>query len=284
MNNINYKLYIFSATTDKYQLLDVQDNDFLNIYSLENITDITTQKDNITRDLTLYGTERNNIALGHLYNISRYSSEDFTTDLQHNFKPNQQIKCILLENNVEIIAGNLVVKTINVNEGNIKYNCAIIGNVASFFSDLSSRNLDELDSLKEVINYDMSYIKHSWNGEQKYIIPQIDFGVDERKEIKEGDNIFVPDWWDSGYDFKNFRPAFFVKSYVDAIFRGFTFNAEIEKYSQFDFDDNLIKKYSYTSDFINTKEFKSIFIPHNGESLTSNITGEWSYLTLDNTI
>lgn len=110
MNNINYKLYIFSATTDKYQLLDVQDNDFLNIYSLENITDITTQKDNITRDLTLYGTERNNIALGHLYNISRYSSEDFTTDLQHNFKPNQQIKCILLENNVEIIAGNLVVK------------------------------------------------------------------------------------------------------------------------------------------------------------------------------
>lgn len=276
-NNINYKLYIFSSPTDQFQLLDVQDNDFLNIYSVENIQDITSRKDNITRDLTLYGTERNNIALGHLYNISRYSSEDYPSDLQHNFKSNQPIKCVLLENNIQIIEGNLIVKTIEVNDGSVKYNCVIVGAIASFFQDLSSRNIDELDSLKELINYDMSYIKESWKGEENYIIPQLDYGVDERV----GDDV---DFWDSAYDFKNFRPAFFVKSYIDAIFRGFRFNTTTQKYTQLDETGSKLDKYSYTSYFINTPQFKSIFIPHNSESLTTNVEGEWSYLTLDDTI
>ena len=274
-----YSLFIIDKKNNEYLELDIEasESDMLSIFSIENIQDITTQKDNVTRDITLKGTKNNNIAFGNLYDISRYSSEDYVTDLQHNFKANQMIACVLLENNIQIIEGNLLIKTIEVNEGNIKYTCAIIGNVGSFFGDLSSRNLDELDSLKEQINYDMAYIRESWTGEKKYIIPMVDYGVDERV----GNDV---DWWDNKYDFKNFRPSFFVKSYIDAIFRGFRFNSNTDKYTQLDESGNKINKYSYTSDFINTPQFQSIFIPYNGESLTSNVTGEWSYLTLDNTI
>ena len=273
-----YTLYIFSDLNKHYEQLDIEPIDLTNIFSLENMQDITKRKDSITKDLTLKGTHNNNRVLGHLYNLSRYSSDNYFKDLQHNFKANRQVKCILWENNVELVNGSLLIKNINVNPNNrnIEYQCQIVGNTVTFFSELKERKLTELDSLSLNILYNITNIKNSWTTPNlNYLFPTLDYGKDER--VSEGD--VQPNYWDNSFSIKNYRPAIYVKAYIDALFRGFRFDEDKNKYTQFDANNQLLNKYTYSSTLINSPSFKKLFIPDGEENFTKPFNGVWAVAT-----
>src|SRR5690606_16773765 len=135
-----YELYIIND--DGVYTLDVESIDFNTIFKLENIQDITKREDSITKNFTLKGTKNNNNVLGYLYNLSKFSAETLATNLE----PNRKIKCQLFENNIQIISGSLLIQDIEIKNGDITYNCIIVGEVVSFLNDISDRYLHELDS------------------------------------------------------------------------------------------------------------------------------------------
>ncbi|WP_185216315.1 hypothetical protein [Sphingobacterium mizutaii] len=287
--NTKYSLFIFSNNTNDYQELDVEEIQMINIFSLENIQDITTRKDNVTKELQLKGTPNNNIALGNIYDISTYSSDTYATDLQHNFIRNRSVRCSLLENNVEIVRGKLFITDIAVNKGNITYDCSIVGNQASFFGELADREITDLDSLNDTIPFTIAHIRDTWNNPNyRYLIPQLDFGIDERMstwETVDGqDEEVIPEWWNNSYDFKNFRPAIKLKGYLDAIFRGFRYDTINKKYTQLDINGNPIKLYDYKIELEGNDDINKIFIPNNNEHLTKQVTGLLSTVTTPNTV
>lgn len=276
----NYSLYIFSDVSNDYERLDIEDNDMLVIFSLENIQDVTTRKDNITKGITLKGTKQNNIALGHLYNISSYSESSYHKDIGHNFVRNRMVRCILLENNIEIINGKLLINEVNINNSIVTYDCTIIGNQVSFFGELSDRELSELNSLNDVIPFTISQIRNTWSFplNYKYIFGQLDYGIDERPILYQTDEEgqpyeVVPNWHDSSYDLRNFRPQIWLKSYFDAIFCGWRYDTVNEKYTQFDANGYPLNLYNYSIETLGNDNFNNIFISNNEEQLTYDYTG-----------
>ncbi|WP_166334602.1 hypothetical protein [Sphingobacterium chungjuense] len=246
-----FTLHIFSSITNEYKQLDLDDtSDMLTIFSVENIADISARKDNITKDLVLKGTDNNNQALGNLYDISRYSSDTYPTDLSHNFVPNKQIKCILLENQIQVMGGSLGVRNIKIDNNNITYECAIIGSLVSFFGRIKDQSLDKVNYGNIYYTWNWDSIQQSWSNGSDILYPTIDYGIDERV----GDNINT---WDSTYDIKNFRPALRLTKYLSSIFSGYTLDTSRI--------DTIIK---------------DVVIPFNEEYLLKEFNYQWGTVTM----
>lgn len=275
-----YTLFIEDEITNTWYDLDIDTVDFTTVFALDELQDISLRKDNYTKDLIINGTSKNNILLGRLYDISRHADNNLKQSTGFNFQANRYINCQLFENNIQLISGKLIVKNINVKNGVITYDCAILGNVFSFFNDIKDRELSDLDSIDDVITYNMATILDSWVSGDRYSFPTIDYGYDERPIIKdEEENEIIPDWYDNNYDFKNFRPAIYAKHYIDSIFRGWRLNESTNKYTQFDSSNNKLKKYSYSSEFINSNYFKSLIIPMNEMDFVKKVNGVWNTLS-----
>lgn len=277
-----YTLYIFSDVDNSYNLLDVEAIQMTNIFSVESITDLTKRKDSITKDFTLKGTHANNRALAHLYNISSYSSESYVTDLNHNLKKNRTVRCILLENNIEIVNGSLLIMDadINVLTRDITYNCQIVGHMVSFFGQMNNRELSELDSLNDNIPYTIARIRDTWNfpNNYRYAFGQCDYGYDERLSIWQTDENgedyeIIPNWWDSAYDFRNFKLGITLKGYLDAIFRGWRYDSTTKKYTQLQANGTPISTYTYEIETLGNDDINRIYIPHTGEQMSYEFTG-----------
>ncbi|WP_313511631.1 hypothetical protein [Sphingobacterium sp.] len=114
-----------------------------------------------------------------------------------------------------------------------------------------------------------------------YIIPQLDYGEDDRVDYDgnmEGERIII-NYWDKEYDFKNFRPAIYLKAYIDAIFKGFVIDNDTGFASQFS-DGQMLNKYGYDCELFNSKNFNKIFIPYNEESFKRTSNGTWCTITM----
>lgn len=113
-----------------------------------------------------------------------------------------------------------------------------------------------------------------------YIIPQLDYGEDDRVDYDgnmENERIII-NYWDKEYDFKNFRPAIYLKAYIDSIFKGFN----VDNYgnvSQLK-DGQMLNKYGYDCELFTSKNFNKIFIPYNGESFKRTSNGTWCTITM----
>lgn len=262
MNNNKYTLFIEDEITSTWYDLDIDNIDFTTVFALDELQDLSSRKDNYTKDLTINGTSKNNILLGRLYDISRHADSNSKQSTGFNFQANKYINCQLFENNVQLITGKLLVKDIVVKNGNITYSCTILGNVFSFFNEIKDRNLSDLDSIDDTVTFSIGDIQDSWvktYSQQKYVYPSIDFGYDDRTSGNT---------WDNSFDIKNFKPATRLKYILLSIFRGWRFDAVNEKYTQFDELGNKLKKYNVQSDFLNEDNFERLIIPSNQEYIS----------------
>lgn len=166
MANNLYKIYVTS--NDEWKELELDDLNLSTVFSVEEINDISQRKDNITKTIVLKGTKINNQVFGALYNMDREvaSASVNPTNLMYNYKPNKYVDCFVLENNVEIIRGKLLVTSIDIIDGIIYYNASIVGTVYSFFSQLTDRRLEDLDSFNIApynnLVFNAQNIKQSW--------------------------------------------------------------------------------------------------------------------------
>lgn len=211
-------------------------------YSIDDLKNIDTKTSSFTKTIVLPGTARNNDILG---NIFEFNNSNFTNDLlpnvKYNFNAAKSARCRMITNGMYSIKGTLRLIEIII-DGNIEYECFIVGELGGFAMALAAKKIEDLDFSTYNQVYSIANIVSSWdnynNGSGIYY-PLIDIG-----KVSTGPPYGVEK---KDYQYRAFRPALFLKEYIDKIFES--------------------AGYTYECDLFNTERFKSLIIPYNRKEL-----------------
>jgi hypothetical protein len=137
---------------------------------------------------------------------------------------------------VQIFKGTLRILEIVVDKETIEYQCSVFGELGGFMTTLGNKKLENLDFSAYDHVYNTTNITASWDAArgEGYFYPLIDYGNVSTNKVD--------------FQYTTFRPAIYIKEYIDKIF------ANIE--------------YTYECDFFATDYFKRLVIPHNQKQLT----------------
>jgi hypothetical protein len=228
---MNSELYIEGERADLSK-----DMSSLITYSIDDVKDFSARSTSYSKTIVLPGTQKNNKIFGHLFNIA--SSNEYNasgSNIGYNFNPSLSAKCILFQDNIQVMSGGLrVLEIIQIGDV-IEYECAIHGNLSSLSYALAGKLIQDLDFSEYDHTYSLSNILTSWDSAagKGYTYPLIDYG---------SYSINKKDW-----DVRTLRPAFYLKEYLSKMFKaaGFSFNSK----------------------FFDTNFFKALIVPHNRKRL-----------------
>lgn len=244
----HYQLFIKDGAN--VQELDIDTVDFSTVFSVSDTSNIGGRKDNITQNVQLKGTKNNNIIFGNLYDIGR-DVGGFAANMLTNYAPNKRVKCYVFENSMQIISGYLLVSSVAVSGNEILYDCLITGDVVTFMGSLDDRELTDLTSLKSFTHtYNYDTIKASWDSDKPYLYPMISYGVNHMS---------------NDFDIRNYRPAIWLQTYFDAIFKGFDVSESgtVTQPQQ--------SKYTWSGSIKNDAAFTKAFVPFNDVLFTKQV-------------
>jgi len=196
-----------------------------------NIADIAkpdTRKADFSKTIELPASKKINKIFEHIF--------DLNTDLQ-TFNPNLKTNVTYLVNGEVQIDGYLQIKSIKNKDGEIIYNCIIIGRIGNFIADLQNNELTDLDLSSLDHTYTKANQSATWNLPltTDYVYPMINYGVNYGTLEAGTENWTVPSLY----------PAIKAKKYIDAIFDS--------------------AGYTYTSSFFNSTLFNTLIIPFNNK-------------------
>ena len=186
--------------------------DSLNPNLTFNIADIAKpdqRKADFSKTITLPASKRINKIFEHIFDVN--------TDLQ-TFNPNLRTDIIYLVNGEVQLDGYLQLKSIKNKDGQINYDCVIIGRIVNFFTDLQDQELTDLDLTSLNHDYTKSNQLATWNLPltTDYVYPMTNY------DINYAGLGFSESWYVT-----DFFPAIKVKKYLDAIFSsiGYTYTS-----------------------------------------------------------
>ena len=181
-------------------------------YAIDDIRDFGSLNTSFSRTISIPATARNNKILGFAFELGM--AQEHNIDLPNvntNFTPSQAAKCEVYIDKIQIFKGVIRILEIVMNNGVTQYQCAVFGELGGFITELGNKRLEDLDFSEYNHTYNVTEIEDSWdtiNG-SGYFYPLIDYGdVSSNK-----DNFSV----------STFRPALYVKEYIDKIFEGTTY-------------------------------------------------------------
>lgn len=191
-----------------------------------NIADIANpeqRKADFSKTITLPASKKINKIFEHIFDVN--------TDLQ-TFNPNLRTDVVYLVNGEVQLDGYLQLKTIKNKNGEINYDCVIIGRVGNFFTELQNEELTDLDLSSLNHDYTKSNQVATWNLPltTDYVYPMINYDVN-----------YTALTTSLVWEVEDFFPAIKVKKYIDEIF------------------DSI--GYTYTSNFFTSNYFNSLIIP-----------------------
>lgn len=195
-----------------------------------------------SKTIKLKGTKLNNKFFEHTYQVNVATNS---------WNPNIKSPATILQGGAVVFKGYLRLFQISVvlvnGENDIEYEISIFGDNNTLFANIGDSKLEDLDLSTYDHVYSRENIVKSWATSIKqggvdvafaygngYFYPLIDYGH----------NAFLT----NSFPVEVWRPAFYEKTYVDAIF------SDAGK--------------TYTSNFFNSSFFKKQFIPHNGDKFT----------------
>jgi hypothetical protein len=212
-------------------------------YAIDDITDFASRNTNFSKTIILPGNAVNNKLFGHIF---EFNSSNFYNALEnnvgYNFNASKSASCVIYIDKIQIFKGIIRLLEITIDRGTIEYECVVFGELGGFVNAIGNKKLEELDfsAYDHVWNYEN--IANSWEQASGntasgygYYYPLIDYG-----QVSHGGNANFPkrDW-----NFKAFRPAMFVREYLEKIISG--------------------ANYTYESNFFSTDFFKRLIIPNN---------------------
>ena len=215
-------------------------------YSIDDLNNLDSKTTNFTKTIVLPGTSKNNRLLG---NIFEFSNSNYTVDsapnFGYNFNASKSAKARIEVNGMQVIKGVMRLLEIIVDGQNIEYEIALFGELGGFFSKLGANKLTDLDFSDYNHTYNYTNIVNSWDNAGNgsgYYYPLIDYG--------NTSPITDTNFFKKSFFFTAFRPAFFVREYIDKIITG--------------------AGYTWESNFFNTNFFKRLIIPNNQVRLKYN--------------
>jgi len=144
---------------DEYLSLDLFDNiDIPLTYTILDIREPEKRKTNFSKTIKLPGTKNNNKVFNHIYEISGSSR----------FNPNLRKEVIILQGGVQVMRGNMQLKSINrTRENLIEYEVIITGDFTSLFADVGVSKLADLNLSDWEHEWSSDNIQLTWFGQAK---------------------------------------------------------------------------------------------------------------------
>jgi hypothetical protein len=205
-------------------------------YTIDDVRDFGSRNTSFSRTISIPATARNNKILGFAFDLGM--AHEHNMDLPNvasNFTPSQAAKCEVYIDKVQIFKGVIRILEIITNNGSTEYQCAVFGELGGFITELGNKRLEDLDFSEYNHTWNVTTIQNSWNtiNGSGYYYPLIDYGdVSTNKD---------------DFHVSTFRPALYVKEYIEKIFEGTT--------------------YTLNCDFFNTDFFKKLIIPNNSQGI-----------------
>jgi hypothetical protein len=227
---MEFKLVIISQDNKKTYTIDLDGIDVNIVFNINDIRNPESLKSNYTKQFSIPATHSNNKAFESLLYNGNYPIS---------FDPNFKLTAQLYGDNTILIDGYLQVNEIVKNDDNHidEYNVVIYGEISSVFNSLGNLRLSQLDFSEYNHTYNYTNVVNSWDKSIKYN------GVDAPFVLGRG-YVYPFEWRGQTENIMNtedFYPAIYAKTIWDKIFK---------KAGK-----------TYTSNFINSNDFKSLIIP-----------------------
>ena len=238
---IRTEIYIENSKLDLSKDLSTQFT-----YAIDDIKDFSSRNTSFSKTIIIPGNANNNKLFGNIFEFgSANLHNEGAANVGYNFNAAKSVQCSVLVDKIQIFKGVLRLLEIVIDKESIEYECAVFGELGGFISALGNSRIEDLDFGITDQNWNYLTITDSWNnvsGGGVYY-PLIDYG-----QVSYNDK---HDW-----DFKAFKPALYVKQYMDKIITG--------------------SGYTYTSTFFTTNLFKRLIIPCNQTILSGTGTNAFS--------
>ena len=224
-------------------------------YAIDDIQDFASRNTNFSKTIILPGNAINNKLFGHTFEFTSSNFYDPSADnVGYNFNASKSASCVIYVDKIQVFKGILRLLEITIDRGSIEYECVVFGELGGFVTALNNDKLEDLDFSSYNHNWNVTNILNSWNqasgttaSGMGYYYPLIDYGqVHTNKKH---------------WSYKAFRPALFVREYMDKIIAN--------------------TGYTYEAPFFNTDLFKRLVIPNNQKFL-SNSSDVSFYGTFEN--
>lgn len=210
-------------------------------FALDDVKDFSTRATTFSKTVVLPGTSNNNGIFGNIFDAGIANAYNpAISNIRYNFNAAKSAACIIFQDNLQTFKGTLRLLEIDLTKHQIEYQVALNGNLTTLNVILSGGLLTDLDFSAHNLVYNAANIAASWDntpGSGVYF-PMADYG---------SYSIAKKDWC-----YKTFRPALYVKEYIDKMFAAANFR--------------------YTCPLFNTDRFKRLVVPHNQKVLQSLVT------------
>ena len=195
-------------------LLDLtEDIDTQFTYAIDDIQDFGSKNTSYSKTIRIAGNGNNNEIFGFVFDLNNANSTvNSQPNVGFNFNASKYAQTRIFIDGIQIFKGSLRILEI-VREGEkIQYECSVIGELGGFITALGNKKLsgneqatDNLDFSAYNVAWNWTNITNSWdniNGSGCYF-PLIDYGNLSTNKVS--------------FDFKAFRPAFYVKEILNKI-------------------------------------------------------------------
>ena len=235
------EIYIEGRRVDLYDDLTMELT-----YQIDDVKEFGSRETNFSKTIVLPGTGRNNRQFGYIFEFGSQNGYDPNQpNIDYNFNASKQAACVVYVDKVQVMKGVIrlleIVRTGDV----VEYECAVFGELGGFIQDLGNDKIETLDFSDYDEAWTMDNIKGSWEPDASgfypatgVFYPLVDYG---------GVSANKADW-----DFRAYRPAMFVREYLDKIITG--------------------AGYTYESEFFDTQLFRRLVIPNNQKVMRKNTT------------
>jgi hypothetical protein len=212
-------------------------------YTIDDVSEFGSRNTSFSKTISIPGTATNNLVFGYIFELNNANFTDNTLpNVGYNFNVTKQANCKIFIDKVQIFKGTLRILEIVIDKETIEYQCSVFGELGGFINQLGNKRLEDLDFSAYDHTYSVANISNSWDnaGGLGYYYPLIDYG-----------NVSTGAYGTAKKDFQytTFRPALYVKEYIDKIFG--------------DTD------YTYNCSFFDSALFKRLIIPHNQTNITA---------------
>lgn len=219
-------------------------------YQIDDVKDFGSRETNFSKTIVLPGTAANNKLFGFVFEFgSQNAYDDTQANRGFNFNASKQAQCYVYVDKIQIMKGVIRLLEIVRDGGTIEYECAIFGELGGFVNALGNSKLEDLDFSAYDQEWTMANITGSWEPTTGISVSGVTL-----TGYYPASGVFFPliDYGGvsadkADYDFRAYRPALYVKEYLQKIIAG--------------------SGYTYESDFFDTQLFHRLVIPNNQKVL-----------------
>ena len=212
-------------------------------YAIDDVSEFGSRNTSFSKTISIPGTANNNLVFGYIFELNNANFTDNTLpNVGYNYNVTKQANCKIFIDKVQIFKGTLRILEIVIDKETIEYQCSVFGELGGFINQLGNKRLEDLDFSAYDHTYSVANISSSWDnaGGSGYYYPLIDYG-----------NVSTGTYGTAKKDFQytTFRPALYVKEYIQKIFAG--------------------TDYTFDCSFFNSALFNRLIIPHNQTNITA---------------